>query len=148
MKLAKAALPTISAEHIAISVGLLNKERKYELEFDEEYEEQYERLLQFQQMSFTCDFDASLIAYFGVDLTDEQSTALQLIYDTTQPWIKGHVIGQLLAFMDKDGFNNKDAVAAASLILNALTEEGKIDPNVAAQFNVYLDNGQKLEEAS
>lgn len=146
MKLARNALPTVSAIAIAQSVGLLPAERKSNN--IEEYDNALAKLTQFQQMSLVADVESSTIAYFGVELDSDQERALDLIYSTTQPWLLGHVIGELLELLSSDKFDNKNAVAAAQLIVNSLMEDGVVDKENAAQLIIKLAPQVQTVEAN
>lgn len=146
MKLATGALPTKSAQSISETVKLLPKERGRDTDAMDLYDDMLERLTEFQQMSFVCEFEAACIAYHGIELDEDQLVALDLIYKTTQPWLLGHVIGELLTLLSSDSFNSKEAVAAAQLILGNLIEDGIVDKDNAARLVVNLYGQQNKEE--
>lgn len=142
MKLATSALPTPSALAIATAVGIMPKVRDEDFEL---YDDNECKLMQFQQMSFVCTMEESLIAFYGVELTKVQLEGLDLIYKTTQPWILGHVIGELIGLISNEGFKGKDAVQAAELILQNLIKDGLVDKESAAKLVVNMYGQQNSE---
>ena len=57
---------------------------------------EYGFLKEFQELSIANSFENSLVSYHGRDLTDEEKTALLLIYSNTCGYIAGFVINNLL----------------------------------------------------
>ena len=125
-------IPTIFARSIAESVGLLPKnidDVPDEANFTIKNAEL--RLSQFQKMAISCTVEESILAYHGVNLSENQKTALALIHKSTIPWLTGYVIGELI--------NTKEAtVKNAEFILGQLIKDGKIDQNKAKSLLVSL----------
>lgn len=136
-------LPTIFAISLAKSVGLMSDSNDIK-DFREGQAEET-RLSSFQQMAIGCTFEDALIAYHGVDLTEEKRVVLEVIYRSTTPWLIGHVIGELMDNMSTVNDRGK----AAELILSELLKDGKVNPEVAKELVVKLQvmkPGQKVEE--
>lgn len=145
MELAKYALPTASAEAVLTSVGLLPKER--DMNSVDEYDNLRDRLIEFQQMAMVCDIEDCMIAYHGIDITDEQQKGLDLVYKTTKPWLLGHVIGELLSLLQVKAANGKEVVESARMILDNLVEEGKVSSDNAEKLIINVYGQQKAEES-
>ncbi len=105
------SLPTIFAKSIAKEVGLPFSD----------IDDIGERLRHFQQMSITCEFEDALIAYHGVEVSDIQKDALETIYNSTRPWLLGHVTGVLMNKMSEEKFTTY----AATLIVDLIKNSGK-----------------------
>ena len=108
-------LPTVFAKNICKEVDLLNRE-----DCGPEFLEQVNRLQQFQQMSISCRFEQAKIAYHGIDLDEQQLKSLKLIYDTTKPWLQGHVVGAILDRINSKTTSNKDFSETVRTILEKL----------------------------
>ena len=108
--------PTNFARKLADSVGLR----------DVGYDDVDQCLVNFQQMSMSASFEESLIAYHGVELTEQQRKALEIIYNSTIPWIKGHITGVLMTRLTED----KLSIRAAELALGIISgDSSDIDVN-------------------
>ena len=105
------SLPTIFAISIAEEVGLPTSG---EDDFGE-------RLRHFQQMAITCSFEEALIAYHGIEYDDDQKAALETIYNSTKPWLLGHVTGTLMKKLAEDRLTTD----AARLIVSLIKENGE-----------------------
>lgn len=155
MKLAQNALPTPHAMSICETVNIIPDDcprwKRPQLERNgsqiyAKWENIIERLIQFQQLSLVCDFDDAMIAWHSIELDDIQKNALRIIHKTTQPWLVGHVVGELLSMLKTEQFGNgKDAVAAADMILNNLVKDGVVSEEAASKLvvNVYGQNGKE-----
>lgn len=144
MILAPASFPTPSTVAIAEASGLLPKNLN---KTREQYFDIMERLAQFQQMALMCDIEECRIAFFGIELSDDHNTALELIYRTTRPWIFGHVVGGLLNLINRENTNGKDAIEAARTILSNLVADGSISKDAAEQFIVNVYKQSESENA-
>ncbi len=124
-------IPTIFAQSLAMKVKLLPIDMN-----DVPGENEFTvpnallRLSAFQQMAIACPYDEAIIAYHGVDLSEEQTAALMLIHKTTTPWLIGHVIAELI---DSDSLKKN-----AEFILTQLIKDGKVDQKVAKELIVKL----------
>ena len=105
-------LPTNFARKLADNAGLS----------DTEVDDVDQRLVNFQQMAISSSFDESLIAYYGTDLTDLQKDVLQTIYNSTVPWIKGHVAGVLMSRLTE----SKLSIRAAEMVMDIVSEDGPL----------------------
>ncbi|GAF70504.1 unnamed protein product, partial [marine sediment metagenome] len=88
------SLPTIFAMNLGIASGLM-LEMKAGVNHIQ-YGKKMDSMRAFQQMSITSSIEDSMIAFYGMDLTDEQKEILKVIYKSTKPWMLGHVVGVLL----------------------------------------------------
>lgn len=79
-------------------------------------EELSDSLIEFQQMVIGgCTMDECLYAYHGTTLNKRQTKALDLIFKTTKPWMKGHVAGVLAEIIPNT--RDKTFLAAAQLLM-------------------------------
>ena len=116
------SLPTIFATTIGESSKILIKHEMGMNHVD--YSQRIERMRAFQQMAITGSFEEAMIAFYEYDLTDEQKTALEVIYKSTNIWITGHVVGALLDDMNENAMSNEKARAeAAKIIFDQLSNE-------------------------
>lgn len=113
MKIA-ASLPTAFARQLAIGVDLLPAE--YNLTNVDDYEVDKNRLAQFQQLAVAGEFEDAMLAYHGIEMDKEKLAALRVIYNTTKPWLMGHVVGELLVRMESMTTNSKEALEIAQMI--------------------------------
>lgn len=111
------SLPTAFARQIAIGVDLLP--RDYNLLTVDDYEVDKTRLAQFQQLAVAGTFEEAMLAYHGLNLAEGKLAALRLIYNTTKPWLIGHVVGELLTRMEAIGTSSKEAADIAQMIVDA-----------------------------
>lgn len=111
------SLPTAFARQIAIGVDLLP--RDYNLLTVDDYEVDKTRLAQFQQLAVAGTFEEAMLAYHGLNLAEGKLAALRLIYNTTKPWLLGHVVGELLTRMEAIGTSSKEAADIAQMIVDA-----------------------------
>lgn len=79
--------PTEFARELGESVGIVERHRKKMNR--KRYVKTNAMMQSFQRMAVTCDFELALTAWFGVDLTEEQTKALQAIYEHTKPFALG-----------------------------------------------------------
>lgn len=89
-------LPTIFAKLLAMGVDLYIDEDDSDEHDDEGRESLAQRLIVFQQIAATADFDTALTAYIGRALLPNQIDALRVIHKSTKPWLMGHAFGALL----------------------------------------------------
>lgn len=82
------------------------------------------RMKNFQQMAIVCPFNDCLIAYHGYELTEEQLTALQVIYRSTKPWLLGATVGILLERINNNKISNKDFAISIATILEQINSTG------------------------
>lgn len=111
------SLPTAFARQIAIGVDLLP--RDYNLLSIDDYEVDKTRLAQFQQLAVAGTFEEAMLAYHGLNLAENKLAALRLIYNTTKPWLLGHVVGEMLTRMEAVGTSSKDAADIAQMIVDS-----------------------------
>lgn len=117
-------LPTVFATHIAAGVDL------YLLDSHEDpdlYEELRDRLVTFQQMALCNEFEVCLTAYLGYNFENnpQRLEALKTIYQTTKPWLMGHVLGTMLEKLDRSDCKNPEEVA--QLLINNFANDKKSD---------------------
>jgi len=129
------SLPTIFAKAMAMSYDLYIVDK---FERQDEWEDLHDRLVIFQQLATSNDFEICLTAYWGVKLDDDKKKILKLIYDTTRPWLMGHVIGELLEKLQSD--ERKDTSEIAQLILDNFVKSGKIDETTKKGLLVRFAN--------
>ena len=115
------SLPTAFARQIAIGVDLLP--RDYTLLSVDDYEVDKTRLAQFQQLSVAGTFEEAMLAYHGLNLAENKLAALRLIYNTTKPWLLGHVVGEMLTRMEAIGTSSKEAADIAQMIVDAFAAD-------------------------
>ena len=96
----------------------------------------YVALQDFQKLAAYNDFENSLIAYTGIELTQDQMTALRVIHKSTGPWMKGHVADKLLTKMNSD--DSKVVVNIAAMLLDSLNEGGDLDLSSASKLIINL----------
>jgi hypothetical protein len=124
MKLSE-EFPTVFARVLGEKCGLL-----LSIERDRDYKKQTdlkERMVWFQQMSITASFEDCCMAYVGISLSAEQLEVLKLIYQSTKPWITGHIVGVLMSRINDDRAMNKDfAEAVRVLVEQSKAPEGTV----------------------
>jgi hypothetical protein len=97
-------------------------------------------LCEFQKMiSGGCTFEEALLAYHGVDLTEEQLEALRLVEKSTYPWLKGHVVGVLIDKLEEE--QGKSFLEAAKLLLNEVGEDTK--HGKSAGIHLHFDSDDR-----
>ncbi len=84
---------------------------------------QNEMLKNFQQMSITCTFQASLIAYHGEELTEDHLDGLAIIHKATKAWLKGEVVGTLMRKISDKKITNRDFAASIAIIMEQLEDD-------------------------
>jgi len=124
-------IPTVFAKSIAQSSGLLEKIEFGETKNHVAIKDAEQRLAYFQQMAIACSYEEARLAYYGCDISEEQETALKLIYESTMPWLIGHVVSELIDTKDKTAKN-------AEFILTQLIKDGKVDKKVAKNLLVNI----------
>jgi hypothetical protein len=93
-------------------------------------------LCEFQQMiSGGCSFEDAIIAYHGIDLSDEQKEALRVVEKSTYPWLKGHVVGVLADKLEEE--QGKSFLEAANLLLHEIG--GTEKTSKSSGIHVHLD---------
>jgi len=124
-------IPTVFAKSIAKSSGLLERIEFGEVKNEVAIKDAEQRLAYFQQMAIACSFEEARLAYYGCEISEEQEAALKLIYESTMPWLIGHVVSELIDTKDKTAKN-------AEFILTQLIKDGKVDQKVAKNLLVNL----------
>lgn len=118
-------LPTNFAISIAKATGIIEHDDEYG-SLGVKIMDQELRMKNFQQMAIVCPFGDCLIAYHGYELTDDQISALQVIYKSTRPWLLGATVGILMERINNPKITNKDFALSVATILEQInsTEGG------------------------
>lgn len=84
-----------------------------------------DRLANFQKMAMSCSFDDCLIAYYGIDLEEEQKTILEFIHSKTKSWMVGHISENLMDHLQSKNVTGRDAKEIAQALVELLKTNGK-----------------------
>lgn len=84
-----------------------------------------DRLVTFQKMAVACSFDDCLIAYYGMDLSDEQEEILEFIYTKTKSWMIGHIAENLMDQLQSKQTSGRDARELAETLHEMIKTNGK-----------------------
>ncbi len=122
--------PTTFAKAVAMKVGLYDGKVDFGLGRDylnmdnDDAENLFDALLEFQQLVIGgCEFEDAMLAYHGLELSEEQLLALRLIERSTKPWLLGHLAATLSQkVQDSDG---KDFTQAAQILIEDLLGAGE-----------------------
>ena len=95
--------PTNFGMKIATSAGLLCKS-----EMGDKFINQYNDLAEFQQMACVNTLKQSMTCYYGKKLNKKQKEALELIYETTGPWLRSKALSSLMERLDNKRTGNHD----------------------------------------
>ena len=111
--------PLLFAKQICVETGLWDS-----LEESDSSKRYYQnqKLKHFQQMSITCKFKDSLIAFHGQELTEDHVSGLEVIHKATKAWLKGEVVGVLMEKIASKKIANKDFAASIAVIMSQLDE--------------------------
>lgn len=140
------SLPTAFARQIAIGVDLLPS--SYDLKSIHDYEIDLNRLAAFQQLAIAGSFDDAMLAYHGLNFDEEKLAALQLIYNTTKPWIMGHVMGEMLFRMEAAATGSKEALEIAAMFIEHFGPKGKDGEQVKKGLLLRFTGPVSMETAN
>ncbi len=140
------SLPTVFAKQLAVATKLIpEKQDVLNAVF---YDACKQRLAAYQQLSIAGTKSDAMLAYHGVELSEDQQVALDLIFDTTKPWLLGHVMGEMLSRMESIGTGAKEALEIAVLFVESFAKATGMPDTQKKQLLVKVFGSGKVEVES
>lgn len=135
-------LPTLLAIKLGEKSDLIDC-KEAGMDYDQ-FNDKMDRMRYFQQMAVTSAFEDCVVAYFGLELNDDQLSVLKLIHRTTKPWMTGHIVGVCLERIEQKGMN-KDFAESVRVLVEQLGE--KEEGNLGKRMQGIMLKSTRTEKA-
>ena len=122
--------PQVLQKLLQAAVAADNEEAEYECEMRFK---QFDALQRFQQLATVGSYDDSILAYHGIELSEQQESILKVIHKSTPIWVQGKMADILIRKMGETNTDGRTMSQIAEVLLDAIKTEGGMSPQTVGK---------------